>query len=90
MTRDGAALDMLIMDYDHKFALAYPDKFRKFKHHAIKHLRKHLELFGPFRNYSCLSGEDVALVATLTHATDTFSSCCCSTTPCTLRTEPPG
>ena len=55
--RDGVLCDRLINDFDQKFDLAYPESHRKPKHHCIKHLRKYLILYGPFRNYTCFTGE---------------------------------
>ena len=55
--RDGVLCDRLINDFDQKFDLAYLESHRKPKHHCIKHLRKYLILYGPFRNYTCFTGE---------------------------------
>lgn len=55
--RDGELCDQLVNDFDQKFDLAYPPEYRKPKHHCIKHLRKYLALYGPFRNYTCFTGE---------------------------------
>jgi hypothetical protein len=68
--KDGAVCDALVNDYDKKFDAAYPSVYRKPKHHCIKHLRKYLELYGPFRNYSCLVGESF-----LQHIKRFFESC---------------
>lgn len=61
-TSDGDHLDMLVKDYDAKFHRAYPAPYRKPKHHRTKHLRKHADMHGPFRNYSCLSGRSQPLI----------------------------
>ena len=54
---DPAIVDELVNDFDAKFDRAYPGAYRKPKHHCIKHLRKYLELCGPFRNYWCMGFE---------------------------------
>jgi hypothetical protein len=53
---DGDHLDRLVKDFDAKFHRAYPASYRKPKHHRTKHMRKHADTHGPFRNYACLSG----------------------------------
>ena len=54
---DLDTLDVLINDYDAKFHFAYKGKNRRPKHHMLKHLRKYIELYGPFRAFWCMSDE---------------------------------
>jgi hypothetical protein len=58
---DRETVDALVDDYDAKFDAAYKrlngGNYRKPKHHMLRHLRKYLRLFGPFRHFWCMPGE---------------------------------
>ena len=54
---DADRLDHIVRDYDMKFELAHGPEYRRPKHHQLRHLKKYLVLFGPFRFYWCMSGE---------------------------------
>ena len=54
---DGEVLDAMVYDYLRKYTTAYGEEFCKPKHHSLKHLRKYLKLYGPFRDNWCFPFE---------------------------------
>ena len=54
---DVETLQVLVNDFDAKFHAAYKGKFRRPKHHLLRHLVKYVKLYGPPRGFWCMSGE---------------------------------
>lgn len=63
-TTAGDTLDGLISDYELKFDSAYGagSAYSKPKHHTLRHLRKYLEAWGPFRQFWCMPFESFLLL----------------------------